>query len=118
MLTKSNARGYAVLAALFAKLSDEQVREIYVEPYLNGRECGFAVLCWTDKNRRKAVFSNHRNADLLNVYRGNQSEFSMQGNSLSEGVYQTVTYFKEEAYAEAAQCAFDFIFEDFKPFGA
>lgn len=60
MLTRDNATGYAVLACLASILSDEEWQDLIVEPYLNGRESGFAVTFGsTDCTKSaKLVFSN------------------------------------------------------------
>lgn len=92
MLTKSNAIGYAVLALIYERLNDSEVRELRVEPYLNGRESGFAVQFWPGafKNRhdRKFVFSEMRGSDAIVIYEAKSHEFSMQGNGLTEKIYR------------------------------
>lgn len=92
MLTKSNAIGYAVLALIYERLTDEEVRQVNVEPYLNGRESGFAIHFWggamKHRHDRKFVFSEMRGTDAIVVYEAKTSDFSMQGNGLSEKIYR------------------------------
>lgn len=97
MLTKSNAVGYAVLALVVNELDDSEVREINVEPYLNGRESGFAIHFWSGKN--KLVFSRARNSDYVVVYEGRVNDFSMQGNSLTDEIYRNGRYFENASSA-------------------
>lgn len=93
MLTQSNARGYAILALLFDTLNDDELAAMYVEPYLNGRESGFAVgfRGYFRAERKladvKLVFSNERRSDQAVVYKSDSCGFSMQGNGLTDKIY-------------------------------
>ena len=112
MLTTSNATGYAVLAAIFDKYGDE-TNDMMVEPYLNGniidREAGFAVTHKAKVWIEKAVFSNQRRTDGIALYLGKSFEFSMQGNGLTEEIYQNSKWFDQHQYVEAATAAWEFI---------
>lgn len=82
MITSKNAQATAVLAGLIWSLNDEQRDALVIEPYLNGREDGFAIA-----NRRlKAVFSESRNSDSIVIYLGYSTEFSMQGNCMATAI--------------------------------
>lgn len=105
MLTKANAIGYAVLALIYDRLNDSEVRAINVEPYLNGRESGFAIHFWAGamKNRydRKFVFSEMRGSDSIVVYEAKTHEFSMQGNGLNNKIYSDCTCFSPDKIWDA-----------------
>lgn len=102
MLTRSNAKAYAVLAVICAEMTDDQWRNSYVEPYLNGRENGFAIqFVNAGNNRKKLVFSEVRNSDQITVYEGSTHDFSMQGNGLTEKIYANAKEFGEDQYTEA-----------------
>lgn len=107
MLTKSNSIGYAILSLIINQLSDEEVREINVEPYLNGRESGFAIMfhCGfrhaNNLHDRKFVFSNSRRSDGISVYESTSWGFSMQGNCLTDEIYRNSISFIEGAVVAA-----------------
>lgn len=100
MLTKSNAVGYAVLALVMDRLNDEEVREIHVEPYLNGRESGFGIMFsgfFQHKkglHDRKFAFSEMRGTDAIVVYESDSCGFSMQGNGLNDEIYRSSCSFE------------------------
>lgn len=105
MLTRKNAKAYAVLCIIFDMTSEELWRECIVEPYLNGRENGFAV-SFRDE---KVVFSENRNSDNIVVYTGKSYEFSMQGNGLTEEIYRNSKFFNYDRYLEAAEFCLKFL---------
>jgi hypothetical protein len=92
MLTKANAIGYAILALVYERLTDEEVVGLNVEPYLNGRESGFAIHFWAGYRKgrfnRKLAFCEMRGTDCIVVYESDSCGFSMQGNGLSEKIYR------------------------------
>ena len=106
MLTKSNAIGYAVLSLVIAELDELEVRDFVVEPYLNGRESGFAVILSgrsrSHRHDRKLVFSELRGSDAIIVYEAASHEFSMQGNGLTDKIYAAGTSFER---SQICRCA-------------
>lgn len=108
MLTKSNAVSYAVLALIINGADDEQVRELHIEPYLNGRESGFAVHFWNSFRasrrlfNRKFVFTRCRNSDSIVVYESDDCGFSMQGNTPTEEVYRASKLFNGDDVVRVA----------------
>jgi hypothetical protein len=108
MLTKANAIGYAVLALIFNQLTDNEVKELNVEPYLNGRESGFAVHFWTRNGiDRKFAFSRNRNSDDIVIYEGKIHDFSMQGNGLTEEIYRNKIILHTDDISRAADYIVD-----------
>lgn len=105
MLTRSNAKGYAILAIIAEELSDEEWGLLHVEPYLNGRESGFAVQFYARKGKPdvKLVFSEARGTDSIVIYKGKSYEFSMQGNGLTEEIYRNAFYCGPDEYVKAAR---------------
>lgn len=89
MLCRKNAQAYGVLATLFSKLGDNYiVTKVCVEPYINGRECGFSVRAYSnpEKYDLQIVFSEYRNSDFIVVYTGPYYHFD-NGNVPNEDVY-------------------------------
>jgi hypothetical protein len=104
MLTQKNAKAYAVLAIVMDKMGDDFV-EVVVEPYLNGRESGFAVYrlsSFGSGKWNKAVFSEERNTDNIVVYTGDLQDFSIQGNTPTEDAWHKSTAFIAYDYVKAA----------------
>jgi len=109
LLNKKNAQGVAVLAAILYGVNEgEQAAQLLTEPYCNGREQGFSVSNW--KNNHKVSFSEFRNSDQIVVYFGKSTDFSMQGNTPSEEVYQNKKYFDCFKVEEAADFIIDHLF--------
>ena len=100
MLTKQNSVGFAVLALVFSKLEEDEIRNLLVEPYLNGRESGFAIQ-FPERNC-KLAFSEDRNSDSIIVYNGLNHEFSMQGNVPSDSVWKNSKHYAGDAIYLAA----------------
>lgn len=108
MLTSKTAKAYAILAIIIDKFSAERFPEIDVEPYLNGRENGFAIKRW--HNTRQAVFSESRNSNEIVLFTGRTTDFSMQGNTPNEEGNWTRVYFEPDAYVKAADAVIAFLF--------
>jgi hypothetical protein len=108
VLTKYNAESYAILAQVISSLTEGEFRNLWVEPYLNGRENGFSVQFFSCSifgyPDVKVTFSRNRNSDSLVVYAGNSAGFSMQGNGLTEEIYNNRRLFRhDQAYLAAAK---------------
>lgn len=101
MLTKKNAKAWAVLAIVYDHLSGEEA-DFTFEPYLNGRESGFSITNFAAKEMPKVSFSENRNSDQIVVYTGKSSDFSMQGNTPGEQAYKNANYFGAFDYVRAA----------------
>jgi hypothetical protein len=86
-----------VLAILIDNTDDEVLD---IEPYMNGRESGFAV--WNSDANRKIAFAEDRHNDTIALYVGTASDFSPQGNVPSEKAYKAARHFKHDEYLEAA----------------
>ena len=99
MLTKENAKAYAILAILVDMLDEDD--DLRVEPYLNGRENGFAVKLRS--GNEKVVFSQHRRSDDIVVYSDKYHRFSMQGNSPTDEIYYNRQTFSPNDYYRAAE---------------
>ena len=103
MLTKSNASAYAVLAIVADLMTEDEWKNTHVDPYLNGRENGFAVYgFWGDKTTRKFVFSEFRRSDEIVVYEGGPHDFQLNGNSLTDEIYANGRHFNNGHYCAAA----------------
>lgn len=103
MLTQKNVKAYAVLAIVMDRMGDD-FEEVTIEPYLNGRESGFALWRYSSfepTKVNKAVFSEFRSGGLV-VYTGRAVDFDMAGNMPSEQTYRRKTIFGEYAYDDAA----------------
>ena len=103
MLNQKNAKAYAVLAIVMDKMSDD-FEEVTVEPYLNGRESGFAIWRYSSFEStkvNKVAFSEYRNGGLV-VYKGDLADFSMQGNTPSDRAYGEAPLYGEYDYIQAA----------------
>lgn len=111
MLTKSNARAYAILALLIGELQEEELEKLIVQPYINGRENGFYVrfLYVEDPPRDSpaVVFARDRRSDQTVIYVGKSIDFSMQGNIPSEEVYKKKKLYSSLRPVEAMQFIFD-----------
>lgn len=103
MLTRKNAKAYAVLAIIASECSDEEWQNFCIEPYLNGRENGFAIHFWFGEPNRKFVFSENRSSDSIVVYEGTRSDFNMLGNGLTEEIYRDSRFFGADEYYQAAK---------------
>ncbi len=93
MLNRKNALGFAVLALIYSKLDEGFLQKLSIEPYLNGRESGFAI--YNFRTDKKLVFSEYRKSDEVVVYEGRSLDFSMQGNVPSESTYDKAQFFSE-----------------------
>ena len=94
MLTRKNAKAWAVLAIIFDNTDDEMLARLNVEPYLNGRESGFAV--WNTVANRKVAFAEDRNNDDIVLYVRTAADFSPQGNVPSEKAFKAAWHFKHD----------------------
>lgn len=110
MLTKSNAVGYAVLAVIVDRLNESEFRNLHIEPYLNGRESGFAVNFFLRRDNdgvelmdRKFAFAEMRGCDAVAVYEGKSHMFNMLGNGLTEAIYRNCRTFNQDQIVSAAQ---------------
>jgi hypothetical protein len=101
LLTKSNAKAYAVLAIIIDHLEEEAAGRSVLESHFNGREEGFVVRMGYTANH-KAVFAAHCNTDDIVVYVGRAGDFSMQGTTTTDTMYGTSRSFYCEEYLAAA----------------
>jgi hypothetical protein len=101
MLTRMNSKAYAILGIIANELSDEEFKNLVVEPYLNGRECGFSVYFALRSVDVKLIFSEYRRSDNIVVYKGKAHEF-FPSNSLTEEIYKNSLTFQPYGYYEAA----------------
>lgn len=101
MLQRKNARATAVLAIVMAETEERKFNSWSVEPYLNGRESGYAIADW--HRDYKAVFSEFRRSDSIVVYLGKTTDFSMQGNSPNDEVYKDMNLYGPDGYVQAAR---------------
>lgn len=108
MLTRKNAKASAVLAILCDMYEESAWNKLNVEPYLNGRESGFAVHDFYQASK-KVAFSENRNSDNIVVYYGTSSDFSMQGNTPSEKSYRNAKFFSYDEYHKAAKWIYEFL---------
>ena len=100
MLTKSNAAATAILAIVYLELSETEIFGLCVEPYLNGRENGFAVNFYGKS--AKAVFSTERRTDNAVVYLGKTTNFNFGGNVPDEQTYKEGMSFNYKELHRAA----------------
>jgi len=101
MLTRSNAQAYAVLAALYLHIDEDKLPKLNIESYVNGREHGFCITNWDNKNR--VAFSENRNSDDIVVYFGEYGNFCMQGNVPEDETYRNKRLFPFLAIEKAAE---------------
>lgn len=85
---RTNKLADAVLSSI-EFLLDEDV-ELFLEPYANGRERGWALY---NRDGNKVVFSENRNSDSIVVYVGKVGDFEMCGNVPSEKAYKKKEFF-------------------------
>jgi hypothetical protein len=104
MILDNMNRANAVLSVIKGLTYDEDQR-VYSEPYQNGREHGWS-LQWEDS---KVCFSEYRNTDNIVVYYGKSIEFSMQGNTPNDRVYNTKKFFRYDEFVEAAQFIINYL---------
>lgn len=97
MLTKSNATAYCVLSWIYRICNEDRLTKFYIEPYLNGREDGFAIVNYAAN--KKVAFSEGRNHDSVVIYSGDTCGFAFGGNVPTEEVYKKAktVYCREEA---------------------
>ena len=107
MLTKKNAKAWAILSILCDILHEKQWEELLIEPYLNGRESGFSIKSFD----KQVVFSENRNSDHIVIYFGQSKDFNMQGNIPNEKIYRNKRLFQHYQYLEAANYIEDLLFE-------
>ena len=100
ILNKLDAKSQAVLC-IIADLDHDFLRKCYVEPYLNGREQGFAITSLL--NQKKVVWSENRNSDDFVVYADKSYAFSMQGNTPTEEIWEKRKYFAYDEYLAVAK---------------
>lgn len=99
----------AILAILNTMVNDET--DMWQEPYQNGREHGHSISCrLPDRLERKQVaFSKDRNSNRIVVYYGVNTDFSMQGNTPSDKVYDNRKIFPYNSQFQAAEFIFDYL---------
>lgn len=105
MLTKKIAKAYAVLAIMLDNLNEEEKdigSRFTIQPYMNGREQGFAVMNYDAPGYPKVAFAECRGSDQIVVYTGFNVDFSSGGNVASEETYKKAKYFDSEQYVAAA----------------
>lgn len=109
MLQPKNAKAYAVFAIFVDLLTSttKTLRDFVVEPYLNGREQGFAI--WSIATNRKVAFSENRNSDHIVLYKGTGSSFSMGGNVPDDTTYLGSRCYSSDEYKEVAGAALDYL---------
>lgn len=101
-----------MLALVIEHLNEIDARNLVVEPYLNGRENGFAVYFYLRKREidgmdhrtcdRKLAFSGQRGTDSYVVYEGQTHEFQMIGNGLTDKIYRSAKPFDYDQADAAA----------------
>jgi hypothetical protein len=101
MLTRMNSKAYAILGIIANELSDKEFKNLVVEPYLNGRECGFSVYFALRSVDVKLIFSEYRRSDNIVVYKGKVYDFGTS-NSLTEETYKNSLTFESYGYYDAA----------------
>jgi hypothetical protein len=99
MISKSMMLADAVLAMVDFLSGD---LNLYLEPYQNGREHGWALSAFGDMTNKKAVFSEYRNTDEIVLYTGRGVDFSMQGNVPSDKAWGNKQFFSNSAVTECA----------------
>lgn len=107
-ISKSRSQMVSDIVLALIEVSMNRDKTLRLEPYLNGREKGWALFGDVGDDR-KVAFAESRNSDQLVVYTGNTLDFSMQGNTPSEEAYGRRTFFGCDQHAQAA----DFIMEFF-----
>lgn len=93
------------ILAMVEVLRPDQAQNLYLEPYMNCREQGWALTVLTDnfEQDKKAVFAECRSSDQIVVYHGYRNDFR-QGNVPVDRVYNTqACYFDEGKIKEAAE---------------
>lgn len=75
MLTKKNAKAFAVLAILHELVGQD---ELQVEPFLNKNQNGFKVSL--NHSIKQVVFSKAPHTDKIQAYYGTSIDFSDEGN--------------------------------------
>jgi len=71
-----------------------------IQPYLNGREAGFAIMPWSSKypDRTIIIFAESRNTSDLVVYTGETKEMPLESTfpyTLSERMYKDRRMFED-----------------------
>lgn len=99
MLTYKNATAYAVLSILFDLLGEDKSKELYVEPFLNGSECGFKVFL---SNKHQVAFAENRDTRSIIAYYGGITDFDARGNTPTNYQPKYVT-FRHSQYLNAAE---------------
>lgn len=103
----------AVLAVVEAMLPNDD-EEIYLEPYKNGRENGWALHSNSSSSTaldRKVVFSEYRNSDQIVIYQGRMQDFDVSGNVPDEACYQTKVFFDAGQIEKAARHILDYLLD-------
>lgn len=104
ILTVRNAKATAILALVYELCGGDEVEsDLLIEPYLNGREQGFAVESKARFPSHKVAFSEFRNSDSIVLYFGVHADFNMQGNTPSESVYEKKEFLDCLDVVEAAK---------------
>ena len=118
MLTRKNAKAWAVLAIVYDGLNEETIKNLSIESYQNGRESGYAITNWSPPANGddvtpslsatpKVAFSENRNSDNIVVYTGPSYRFSMQGNTPDDATYKGAKYFDPTDYVGAARAVLE-----------
>lgn len=82
---------------------------LYLEAYSNGREQGYNITNML--NSRRVSFGEYRNADIIAIYCGMYSDFSMQGNAPNEQVYHNARFFELTDIEGTAQAIYNYLLD-------
>lgn len=108
MLTFKTAQAYGVLAALYFKLEERQLNQLFIQPYMNGREQGFSLE--HNLEFKQVSFSEARSSDDIVVYLGKSHEFDEAGNIPNAKVYEKAQHFDPLMFEAAADCIIKHLF--------
>lgn len=103
MLIRTTQLADAVLALVDDYLGGSDMR-VYVEPYKDGRERGWALSTFSDiQTSNMVAFAEFRMTSELVIYCGSREDFDMQGNKPSDEVYDMKVRVPRDQLAGAAQ---------------
>ncbi len=108
-MTRKNAKATAILAIVFEMVDEDVWAKMIVEPYLNGRENGYALHPFLGKV--KVVFSENRNSDNIVVYVGGINSFTMGGNVPDDDAYKERWMTDPDDYFGAAKYIYSKLFQ-------
>jgi hypothetical protein len=92
MFLHKQALANAVISLVQFRMSTE-FDTLVVEPYINGRECGWSLAKFGETHTPKVSFSENRSSDEIVVYSGRMQDFK-DGNIPQEHIYKAAKYFE------------------------